>query len=126
MGPAAALRDWDAGLPKVWMIRRVLRFRAEQPQHFTGDSNYQPITASGARLSNIFAFRRGKDLIAVMPSFGVTVKEDWQDTVLPLPDGRWINLLGAINVAESATPDQLFAEFPVALLVRANAVSERH
>lgn len=51
IGPAAALRDWDSGLPKLWMIGWVLKFRGQHPQHFGADSAYQPMAASGSRLS---------------------------------------------------------------------------
>ncbi len=39
----AVLKDWDAGLPKLWMISRVLAFRAEQPPAFSADSKYPPV-----------------------------------------------------------------------------------
>jgi (1->4)-alpha-D-glucan 1-alpha-D-glucosylmutase len=118
MAAEAALRDWESGLPKLWMIARVLNFRSQQPQMFSADRKYRPMAASGARLSNLLACRRGDDLIAVVPRFGMSVAGDWQDTQLPLPLGKWRNLLGGSVSASVVAPLQLFSEFPVALLIR--------
>jgi (1->4)-alpha-D-glucan 1-alpha-D-glucosylmutase len=118
MTAEAALRDWDSGLPKLWMISRVLRFRAQQLQVFSADSRYQPMAATGARLSNLFACRRGDDLIAVVPRFGLTVAGDWQDTRLPLPKGEWRSLFNGAVFASSVAPTQMFGDFPVAVFFR--------
>ena len=118
MGASAALRDWDSGLPKLWLTSRILAFRGHHPEHFRLNSGYRPLIASGARLSNLFAFQRGTDVIAALPRFNMTVNNDWQDTRLALPPGRWSNLLGLGNFEVAAPAGELFAEFPVALLVR--------
>jgi (1->4)-alpha-D-glucan 1-alpha-D-glucosylmutase len=118
MSPQASLAHWDSGLPKLWMMSRVLKFRAERPQVFAPDSKYLPMVASGARLSHVFACRRGDDLIAAVPRFGMSVAGDWQDTMLQLPTGEWRNLFDDAAVETSVTPAQLFADFPVALLIR--------
>jgi (1->4)-alpha-D-glucan 1-alpha-D-glucosylmutase len=118
MSAEAALRDWDSGLPKLWMISRVLNFRARNARLFSAEQKYRPLAASGPRLSNVLACRRGEELIAIVPRFGMSVAGDWQDTLLPLPRGKWRNLFGASVASSSAAPLQLFSEFPVALLVR--------
>jgi (1->4)-alpha-D-glucan 1-alpha-D-glucosylmutase len=118
MDAQAALREWDSGLPKMWMIARVLKFRAERPQLFSTDSKYQPMVAQGARLSNLFACRRGTELIAVVPRFGMSVAANWHDTELPLPKGPWRNLFGGTSENSSVAPARLFTDFPVALLIR--------
>jgi (1->4)-alpha-D-glucan 1-alpha-D-glucosylmutase len=121
MGPSEALRNWDSGLPKLWLCARVLGFRGSHPQHFAPQSQYQPMVATGACLGNLLAFRRGSHLVVVVPRFAMTLQGDWQDTRLSLPDGEWRNLLGGkASLAAAVTPQQLFAEFPVALLVRAD------
>jgi (1->4)-alpha-D-glucan 1-alpha-D-glucosylmutase len=118
MSPAAALADWDSGLPKLWMIRRILNYRSKQPHHFGAGIRYEPIAASGSRLSNLFAFRRGDNLVAAVPRFGMSMERDWQDTRLQLPDGKWINLFSDEEFCATATALQIFRDFPVALLVR--------
>ncbi len=105
----------------MWMVSRVLNYRAQHPRAFSADSKYQPLAASGARLSNLISCRRGDDLIAVVPRFGMSVDGDWQDTLLPLPTGEWRNLFGGRPLRISAAPDVLFRVFPVALLVRSGA-----
>ena len=115
-----ALREWDSGLPKLWMIFRVLTLRRQNTADFAPSSRYQPLVAQGAHLGNLLAFRRGENLIAVVPRFGMSVGDDWGDTRLPLPRGAWRNWFsGALAGAAPAPPD-LFGEFPVALLVREN------
>jgi (1->4)-alpha-D-glucan 1-alpha-D-glucosylmutase len=117
MSAAEALADWDSGLPKLWMTHRLLKLRIEHPEYFGVASKYQPMVASGARLSNLFACRRGQNLIAVLPRFAMTVNEDWQDTRLTLPKGKWLNLFSDARLVGAVTPALLFADFPVALLV---------
>jgi (1->4)-alpha-D-glucan 1-alpha-D-glucosylmutase len=123
MSAEAVLQDWHSGLPKIWMVSRVLNYRAQNPHVFCGDSKYQPLAASGTRLSNLISCRRGDNVIAVVPRFGMTVDGDWQDTQLPLPTGEWRNLFGGKPLRTSAAAALLFRDFPVALLVRSDASS---
>jgi (1->4)-alpha-D-glucan 1-alpha-D-glucosylmutase len=118
LSAADVLCDWDSGLPKLWLTSRVLRLRRERPQDFGVDSRYQPLVAQGAHLGNLLAFRRGDNLIAVVPRFTMSVGGDWGDTILRLPRGAWKNYLTGSSVQGTATPTELFGEFPVALLVR--------
>ncbi len=87
-------RDWDSGLPKLWMTARVL---AIAPRNVRTIS---PIRASISRwwrrapiLGSLLAFRRGENLIAVVPRFTLTLGGEWGDTRLPLPGGTWRQLL---------------------------------
>jgi (1->4)-alpha-D-glucan 1-alpha-D-glucosylmutase len=118
---AEALRDWDSGLPKLWMTARVLALRRALAEDFKADSKYQPLVAQGTHLGNLLAFRRGDNLIAVVPRFNMTVKGDWGDTRLPLPRGIWKNCFTDARVRDGAAPDELFGVFPVALLHREDA-----
>jgi (1->4)-alpha-D-glucan 1-alpha-D-glucosylmutase len=115
---ADALRDWDSGLPKLWLIFKVLALRRERPAYFSAQAPYQPLVAQGAHLGNLFAFRRGDDVISVVPRFTMSVRDDWGDTSLPLPRGTWRNHFTGAVVQAGATPAQLFDGFPVALLIR--------
>ncbi|MDP9013971.1 MAG: malto-oligosyltrehalose synthase [Pseudomonadota bacterium] len=117
--PAAeAVRDWDSGLPKLWLISQVLALRRERPEEFSDQSKYQPLVAQGAHLGNLLAFRRGENLIAVVPRFTMTVSGDWGDTRLPLPRGTWKNLFTGALLQGAVGPQDLFFAFPVALLIR--------
>jgi (1->4)-alpha-D-glucan 1-alpha-D-glucosylmutase len=115
---AEVLKDWDSGLPKLWMTHRLLTLRRERSPDFGMDSKYQPLVARGAHLGNLLAFRRGTNLIAVVPRFTLTLNGDWGDTALPLPQGSWRHLFFDSTLREAATPSDLFAGFPVALLLR--------
>jgi (1->4)-alpha-D-glucan 1-alpha-D-glucosylmutase len=118
LSAAEVLRDWDSGLPKLWMTARVLALRRERPEEFTDRSKYQPLVAQGAHLGNVLAFRRGENLIAVVPRFSLTVAGDWGDTLLPLPRGTWKNHFTGAAAHGALSPGELFDQFPVALLIR--------
>ncbi|MDP8986341.1 MAG: malto-oligosyltrehalose synthase [Pseudomonadota bacterium] len=115
---AEAVRDWDSGLPKLWLIAQVLSLRRERREDFSDRSKYQPLVAQGIHLGNLLAFRRGENLIAVVPRFTMSVSGDWGDTCLPLPRGAWKNRFTGAQLQGAVGPQELFSEFPVALLIR--------
>jgi (1->4)-alpha-D-glucan 1-alpha-D-glucosylmutase len=118
LSAGATLDDWDSGLPKLWLIRRLLTLRYERPADFTAASRYQPLVAQGARMGNLLAFRRGDNLLAVVPRFTLSVGGDWSDTCLTLPNGVWTNAFTGVSHSGATTPTALFAEFPVTLLLK--------
>ena len=73
------------------MTARVLRVRRERSEDFSADAKYQPLVAQGSHLGRLLAFRRGENLIAVVPRFTMTLAGEWGDTRLPLPGGSWRN-----------------------------------
>jgi (1->4)-alpha-D-glucan 1-alpha-D-glucosylmutase len=115
---SAALADWDSGAPKLWMIMRVLALRRARGADFSFQSKYQPLVAQGAHLGNLLAFRRGDNLIAVVPRFSMTLGGEWRDTRLALPRGTWRNCFTDDELQDAVRPGDLFAQFPVALLSR--------
>lgn len=115
---AEALADWESGLPKLWMTARVLRVRRERSEDFSASAKYQPLVAQGSHLGRVLAFRRGDNLIAVVPRFTMTLAGEWGDTRLPLPGGSWRNCFTGESMQREVTPAALFASFPVALLIR--------
>jgi (1->4)-alpha-D-glucan 1-alpha-D-glucosylmutase len=118
LSAADAVRDWDSGLPKLWMISNALALRRERPKDFSDQSVYSPLVAQGAHLGNLLAFRRGENLIAVVPRFTMTVGGEWGDTRLPLPRGTWKNRFTNATCQGVVSPGELFEVFPVALLIR--------
>jgi (1->4)-alpha-D-glucan 1-alpha-D-glucosylmutase len=116
LGATEVLEDWDSGLPKLWLIDRLLSLRAACPQEFSEESRYQPLVAQGAHLGNLLAFRRGENLIAVVPRLTLSITGQWEDTRLPLPSGTWRNIFTDETLSVSATAHELFGSFPVALL----------
>jgi (1->4)-alpha-D-glucan 1-alpha-D-glucosylmutase len=116
--PAQVSAECDAGTPKLWMIDRLLSLRRERPEDFSPQSKYQPLVAQGSHLGRLLAFRRGDNLIAVVPRFTLTLGGDWGDTRLPLPGGVWRDLFSGQILQREASPAALFADFPVSLLIR--------
>ncbi|MDB6085110.1 MAG: 1,4-alpha-D-glucan 1-alpha-D-glucosylmutase [Gammaproteobacteria bacterium] len=117
----ATIRDWDSGLPKLWLISNVLALRRERPREFSHQSQYQPLVAQGSHLGNLLAFRRGENLIVVVPRLTMSLSGDWGDTRLPLPRGAWRNRFTGAMLQGAVGPADLFEAFPVALLVREEA-----
>lgn len=114
-----AWQDWKSGLPKLWLIRRVLGLRTERPDLFAPSATYTPMTAKGPAAAHAVAFTRGEKLIAVAPRLIVTLHDQWHDTGLDLPAGHWRNeLTGETLPGRSVKLADLLAKFPVALLTR--------
>ena len=121
MDAVGAMADLDSGIPKLWLIDRLLSLRAALPDEFAEHSRYQPLVAQGAHLGNVFAFRRGENLIAVVPRLSLSFANQWEDTRLPLPGGSWKNVFTQQKLSASASAVELFGQFPVALLVKESA-----
>jgi (1->4)-alpha-D-glucan 1-alpha-D-glucosylmutase len=118
LSAANALIEWDSGAPKLWMTACVLAIRRERAEDFSAESKYQPLVAQGTHLGRLLAFRRGENLIAVVPRFTMTLAGEWGDTRLPLPSGAWRNCFTEQVTQREISPAELFAAFPVALLIR--------
>jgi (1->4)-alpha-D-glucan 1-alpha-D-glucosylmutase len=118
MTAAQALIECDAGMPKLWMTARMLKLRRERAEDFSAESKYQPLVAQGTHLGRLLAFRRGENLIAVVPRFTMTLAGEWGDTRLPLPGGVWRNGFTDQLIQREISPAELFGVFPVALLIR--------
>jgi (1->4)-alpha-D-glucan 1-alpha-D-glucosylmutase len=116
-GPQTLL-EWDTGLPKLWLISRLLKLRHARPVDFSPESKYQPLVAQGTRLGNLLAFRRGENLIVAVPRFLTSIGNDWSDTRLPLPQGTWRHAFTEAEVTGPVSAEDLFGKFPVALLIR--------
>jgi (1->4)-alpha-D-glucan 1-alpha-D-glucosylmutase len=118
MNAAEALEQSDSGMPKLWMTARILAIRRERAEDFSAVSKYQPLVAQGTHLGRLLAFRRGENLIAVVPRFTTTLAGEWGDTGLPLPGGAWRNCFTDQVIQREISPAELFGSFPVALLIR--------
>ena len=115
---ADALKEWDSGMPKLWMTAHLLAVRRERAEDFSAQSKYQPLVAQGSHLGRLLAFRRGENLIGVVPRFTLTLAGAWEDTRLPLPGGVWRNYFTGQIIQREISPGELFLSFPVALLIR--------
>jgi (1->4)-alpha-D-glucan 1-alpha-D-glucosylmutase len=114
-----AWKEWQWGLPKIWLIRRVLNLRKNHPELFSSSARYHALKAEGQAAGHVVAFKRGEGLIAVASRLVIGLKDDWGDTNIALPSGTWLNeFTGRRYRGDAVALGDLLAEFPVALLVR--------
>ncbi|NUR39541.1 MAG: malto-oligosyltrehalose synthase [Streptomyces sp.] len=99
----------------------ALRLRARRPAAFGDSATYAPLAAEGAAAAHCLAFARSGEVVTAVTRLSLRLAEagGWGATRLPLPPGRWADVLapereftGHARVAE------LFEESPVALLER--------
>ena len=105
------------GLPKIWLISKVLAFRQLHPALFGILSAYERLPVQGSRAHHVLAFIRGQGAVTVAPRLVATLEGGWEDTMIELPTGRWRNVLTDSPVATGRMAE-LLAAFPVALLLR--------
>ncbi|MEY6432199.1 malto-oligosyltrehalose synthase [Thioalkalicoccus limnaeus] len=117
LSPTEILARSDDGLPKLWIIREALALRRRRPEMFGPNGAYQPLAAAGAKAEHAVAYLRGAGVLILVPRLVIGLGDDWQDTRLPLPPGRWQNrFTGALLNGGSTPVADLLAPFPVALL----------
>jgi (1->4)-alpha-D-glucan 1-alpha-D-glucosylmutase len=111
---------------KTEVTRAALGLRRRRPEVFGESGTYAPLAAEGPAAGHCLAFSRSGEVITAVTRLALRLEESggWRDTSLPLPAGRWTDLLspgreftggGSVPLAE------LFATGPVALLERAAA-----
>jgi (1->4)-alpha-D-glucan 1-alpha-D-glucosylmutase len=111
----------EEGLPKMWAIWRALAVRKRRPDLFGSGASFDPLRARGPRANHVIAFARGREALTVVPRLVMGLREDWDDTAIELPDGRWINEMTREPIEGGIVAMRdLLSRFPVALLARAN------
>jgi (1->4)-alpha-D-glucan 1-alpha-D-glucosylmutase len=120
LGAAAVWARADEGLPKMWVTHAALQLRRRRPGAFESRSCHTPISAHGPLAAHVVAFRRGDDVMTVVPRLVLRADGHWPGTAIEVPAGDWRNVLtgahlppGEVDLAD------LWHEFPVALLERA-------
>jgi (1->4)-alpha-D-glucan 1-alpha-D-glucosylmutase len=109
----------DEGLPKLWVVRQALALRRRAPESFRPGARYLPLEAEGSRARHVVAALRGDAVAAAVPRLSLGLAGVWADTTLPLPPGRWRNVLTLEKGLAGRVPMvELLRRFPVALLVR--------
>ncbi|MEV5438834.1 malto-oligosyltrehalose synthase [Streptomyces sp. NPDC052682] len=107
---------------KQAVTRAALRLRARRPETFGTAATYAPLTAEGPAAAHCVAFVRSGAVLTAVTRLSLRLAEagGWRETRLPLPPGRWADVLepgraftGHVRVAD------LFGRLPVALLERA-------
>ncbi|MFE4693225.1 malto-oligosyltrehalose synthase [Streptomyces sp. NPDC056749] len=109
---------------KAALTTAALRLRRERPELFGESGTYAPLAAHGPAAAHCLAFARSGEVVAAVTRLSLRLHEEggWRDTELALPgEGRWIDLLssGREFTGSAVAVAELFADRPVALLVRA-------
>lgn len=113
----------DDGLPKLWLLMRVLEVRARRPNLFAAEAQYRPLHAEGLHAARALSYARGDQMVVIAPRLWSRVlSEGWGDTRLSLPKGRFRNVFDrdASYTGEVALAEAL-RSFPVALLIQDEA-----
>ncbi len=119
LSPQEIWRRRAEGLPKLWLIRQVLRLRRERPEWFGREAGYEPLFATGPKASCMVGFLRGREVAVIATRLPLTLAGDWADTALALPPGQWRNVLTGESGGANCLPlGSLVGSFPVAVLVR--------
>ena len=112
----------DEGMPKMWTIHRALELRRERPEWFGPEAAYVPLEVDGPKEDHVIAYLRGDAVATVVPRLTQTLAGAWKETVVTLPEGRWMNRLTRMSVdGGRVLMKNLLKDFPVALLVRESA-----
>ncbi|MEV5434028.1 malto-oligosyltrehalose synthase [Streptomyces sp. NPDC052701] len=114
--PPAAPGDKDA------VTRAALRLRARRPGAFGGTAAYAPLAAEGLAAAHCVAFVRSGEVLTAVTRLSLRLAEagGWRETRLPLPPGRWTDVLEpGREFTGRVRLEELFGRLPVALLERA-------
>jgi (1->4)-alpha-D-glucan 1-alpha-D-glucosylmutase len=115
--PGAPAGGLDA--EKLLVTSRTLRLRRDHPDWFAG--SYTPLPADGPAARHAVAFLRGGNAVTVVTRLPARLRRigGWADTVLPLPQGRWLDALtGGAHAGPRPLLSALTGRLPVALLIR--------
>ncbi|MFF2730991.1 malto-oligosyltrehalose synthase [Streptomyces sp. NPDC058008] len=109
---------------KAALTTAALRLRGERPELFGESGTYAPLAARGSAAAHCLAFCRSGEVVTAVTRLALRLDEEggWRDTELTLPgEGPWTDLLssGREFTGPVVTVAELFADRPVALLVRA-------
>jgi maltooligosyltrehalose synthase len=119
----AALRagpEQVAGLDaeKLLLTSRALELRRDHPEWFAG--GYTPLACEGPAAEHAVAFLRGEHAVTVVTRLpaGLRRRGGWADTVLPLPELHWRDVLtGVRHAGLRPLLSELTRRLPVALLI---------
>ncbi|MFJ3641417.1 malto-oligosyltrehalose synthase [Streptomyces sp. NPDC090108] len=99
----------------------ALRLRARRPGVFGPGASYDPLTAEGPAAGHCVAFARSGEVVTAVTRLSLRLAGagGWRGTRLPLPPGRWRDLLTpGHEFTGQAQAEDLFGGLPVALLER--------
>lgn len=113
----------EEGLPKLFLLQRVLAMRRNYAEAFSPKGSYLPITADGKLAGRLVAFMRGEKAITLAPRLVVGLDGDWHGGTVELPPGIWEDVFSGERFRGGPQKlSRLLEPFPVALLVRQGGV----
>jgi (1->4)-alpha-D-glucan 1-alpha-D-glucosylmutase len=119
LDPPAILQRGDEGLPKIWVTHAALQLRQRRRDSFGARGSYAPVHAQGPLACHVVAFRRGEDVMTIVPRLITRAAGRWDGTTIPVSPGVWHNVLTGKRVDEGEIEiSELWQDFPVALLER--------
>ncbi|HEY8982474.1 MAG TPA: malto-oligosyltrehalose synthase [Streptomyces sp.] len=107
---------------KTTLTAAALRLRRRRPEVFGTSATYTPLPARGQAAAHCLAYARSSAVVAVATRLPLGLAEagGWRGTLLPLPAGRWTDVLGSGRVFEGhARVADVLERLPVGLLERA-------
>ncbi|MFC5634900.1 malto-oligosyltrehalose synthase [Streptomyces bullii] len=107
---------------KEAVTRAALALRARRPDVFGEAATYAPLTAEGPAAAHCVAFVRSGQVLTAVTRLSLRLAQagGWRETRLPLPPGRWADVLDpGRQFTGHARVEELFGRLPVALLERA-------
>ena len=130
--PIDLLGEWKTGRIKLFLIRRLLGFRAENPELFR-DGGYLEVAVAGGHAKHVIAFERrwqAQRLLVVVPRLTYAlgffpVGEIWNENFLDFKESEptsWRDVLmgKTVSATRNGLPlSAVFSEFPFAILHRA-------
>jgi (1->4)-alpha-D-glucan 1-alpha-D-glucosylmutase len=119
MSPEDVMARSDEGFPKLLVTHRALSARKQRRDCFGPEAAYEPVLARGRKADHAVAFLRGNGALTIAPRLVIGLGGEWQDTVLTVPEGRWVNVF----TGDTAEPGEfrigdLLKRFPVGLFLR--------
>jgi (1->4)-alpha-D-glucan 1-alpha-D-glucosylmutase len=116
---AEILKRHAEGLPKLFLLQRVLAVRRRHADAFGPKGDYLPLAADGEVANRLVAFMRGGKAITLAPRLAVGLGGDWKGAAVELPPGIWEDAFSGERFRRGAQKlTRLLEQFPVALLVR--------
>ncbi|WP_151481826.1 malto-oligosyltrehalose synthase [Streptomyces albicerus] len=106
---------------KAALTVAALRLRGRRPAVFGEAATYAPLLAEGPGAAHCVAFERSGEVVTAVTRLSLRLEEagGWRNTVLPLPEGRWADLLTPGREFTGHTRvEALFGRLPVVLLER--------
>ena len=95
--PRGLLWEQDGVASKLYVIRKLLQLRRDDPQLFA-QGDYQPLQVDGARKEHVFAFARtyeGRSCIVIVPRWSAKLMDAVNE--LPLGERVWADTRVALG-----------------------------